>query len=91
MPTPAELRAQSRAYLEAAEKESAIDARRRLADHALSLAQLAEQIERAFVSGENIKRYRRMLAADDLDESLRRTIETLLAEELAGGGQPEKP
>lgn len=46
MSTPAELRDASRLAREAARAESAPHLRRRLASHALALAQLAEKIER---------------------------------------------
>ena len=45
-PTPAELRERSRLYREIAEKEITLPIKRRLAHHALALAQFAEKIER---------------------------------------------
>jgi hypothetical protein len=82
-PTPAELREQSRLYRQAAEKETTVEFKRRLASHALALAQLAEKIERdEFVAQANIERYRRMLA-QGLDAKRRRMIEALLQEERA--------
>jgi len=83
MPTPAELRQQSRALREAADGETNSESKRKLAIRALALAELAEQIERtgAFIARENIERYERMLATGDLDEKLRIIVETLLAEQ----------
>jgi hypothetical protein len=46
VPTPAELREESRQYRQAAKKETTPEISRRLALHALALAQLAEKIER---------------------------------------------
>ena len=46
MPTPAELREQSRLYRKATDKEITLAIKRRLASHALALAELAEKIER---------------------------------------------
>ena len=46
MPTPGELRDEARLYRQAARKESSPEIRRKLANHALALAQLAEKIER---------------------------------------------
>jgi hypothetical protein len=46
MLTPAELRDQSRMYREAAAKEVVPEFKRRLASHALALAQLAEKMDR---------------------------------------------
>jgi len=61
--TPAEWRARSRLYRQMAETETALEIRRRLASHALVLAQLAEKIERdEFVTETNIERYRGLLA-----------------------------
>ncbi|HXQ53082.1 MAG TPA: hypothetical protein VN802_18465 [Stellaceae bacterium] len=51
MPTPAELRDESRQYRHAAEIETTPEIRRRLANHALVLAQLAEKIEREETGG----------------------------------------
>ena len=45
--TPADLRELSRLYRDASEKETTLEIKRRLASHALALAQLAEKIERA--------------------------------------------
>ncbi len=44
--TPAELREQSRQYLEAAQNDATPEMKRSLASHALALIQLAQQIER---------------------------------------------
>jgi hypothetical protein len=46
MPTPAQLLEASRTYFRAAEKEATPEIKRRLASHALALAQLAEETER---------------------------------------------
>ena len=46
MPRSRELRAEARRYREAAKKETSPEIRRRLASHALALAQLAEKLER---------------------------------------------
>lgn len=46
MPTPGELREQARLYRQVAKMESTLEIRRRLINHALALAQLAEKIER---------------------------------------------
>lgn len=84
---PAKLRELSQLYRQAAKKEATLEIKRRLASHALALAELAERIARdTFVTEANIERYRRMLA-QSLDEKRRKTIETLLREErkkLAG-------
>ena len=47
MPIPAELREQSRLYRQAAETETTLEIKRRLARHALALVELAEKIERS--------------------------------------------
>ena len=54
MPTPVELREASRLTRLAAVKESDPHLKRRLASHALALAQLAEQMERAVRGAEDI-------------------------------------
>ena len=78
---PAVLRELSQLYREAAKRESTWEIRRRLASHALALAELAEKIERdEFVTQANIERYRRMLS-QSLDEKRRKTNEALLREE----------
>jgi hypothetical protein len=92
MPTPAQLRDGSRLCVQAAEKEATPEIKRRLASHALALAQLAENIERrerieGFVSDANIKHYRHMIGGA-LDEKQREMIETLLKEEQARLGKP---
>jgi len=46
MPTPADLRAESRLYQNAARKEPEPYLKRLLANHAFALAQLAEKLER---------------------------------------------
>ena len=46
MPTPAQMREQSRLCIEKGKKEPRLDRKRALARKALALAQLAEQIER---------------------------------------------
>ena len=46
MPRPGELRDEARLYRQAAREESSPEIRRKLAAHALALAQLAEKIER---------------------------------------------
>jgi hypothetical protein len=73
MLTPAELRDQSRVYRDASVKEAAPEFKRRLASHALALAQLAERIERALRAGEGV-------------EELRLTVETLLGKQLGPSG-----
>ena len=75
----------ARQYLKAAEQETAVEIKRRLASHAFALAQLAEKMEcgtqiAAFVTAANIERYNRMLQLG-LDERQRQMIETLLLEE----------
>ncbi len=81
--TPAELREQSDLYRQAAEKETTLEIKRRLASHALALAQLAERIKRdKFVTESNIERYRRMLTQVP-DASQRITIEMALQAEEA--------
>jgi rubrerythrin len=78
---PAKLRELSQLYRQAAEEEATLEIKRRLASHALVLAQLAEKIERdAFVTESNIERFRGMLARA-LDQTQRKMIETLLMEE----------
>ncbi|MGO8915493.1 MAG: hypothetical protein ACLQJR_06255 [Stellaceae bacterium] len=81
--TPAELREQSDLYRQAAEKEATLEIKRRLASHALALAQLAERIKRdKFVAESNVERYRRMLTQAP-DAAQRSTIERLLQDEEA--------
>lgn len=46
MLTPSELRDQARLYRDASAQEPVLELRRRLASHALALAQLAERVER---------------------------------------------
>lgn len=78
---PAKLRELSRLYRHAAEQEPTLEIKRRLASHALALAELAEKVEREeFVTEANIERYRHLLA-QAVDEKQRKTIETLLMEE----------
>jgi hypothetical protein len=64
-------------------KETTLEIRRRLASHALAMAQLAERIERdEFVTESSIERYRRMLAqAPDATQQI--IVERLLQEEEA--------
>jgi hypothetical protein len=82
--TPAMLRRQSREHRRAAEIEADPRIKRKLAIEALTLAELAEQLERTdrFVTAENIQRYKSMLA-DVLDDAQRRTLEELLSQEQA--------
>jgi hypothetical protein len=54
MPTPRELREQSHLFLKTAEKEPTLVIKRKLASHALALAQLAEKIEREAMRKESI-------------------------------------
>jgi len=79
--TLAELRAEVRIYTEAAHRESGLEMKPRLAGHALSLAQLAEQVQRErFVIEANIERYEHMLVSA-LDDGLSRHVDGLLNEE----------
>jgi hypothetical protein len=85
LPKPDELRGLSERFIQAVEKVTAIELRKRLAAHALTLAQVAEQLERgdllsAFVHNANVERYERLLAGA-LDEETRAMVERLLAEE----------
>ena len=57
MLTPAELRERSRLYREASAKESEPEFKRRLASHALALAQLAERVERAPGDGATVAEF----------------------------------
>jgi hypothetical protein len=55
--TPAELRERSQLYRQAAERETTPEIKRRLASHALALAELAERIERdAFATESQVER-----------------------------------
>jgi hypothetical protein len=63
LPTPGELREQSRRFRDVAYKAATSDLKRRLATDALVLAQIAEAIEReGVVQGVKAERYRRLLA-----------------------------
>lgn len=85
---PARLRELSQFYRQAAKREATAEIRRRLASHALALAELAEKIERdEFVTAANIERYRQLLA-QALDDTRRRTIEALLVEERKKQARP---
>jgi len=71
-------------YRQAAEKEAAVEIKRRLADHALALAQFAEKIDRGYllVIESSAERYQRMFTRA-LDPTRRMPIENLLREEEA--------
>jgi hypothetical protein len=69
VPERTTLRDLAHQYIHAAEQESAMEIKRRLAGRACALAQLAAKIERgrqmvAFVTAANIQRYNRMLMLD---------------------------
>lgn len=53
MPIPAELREQSKRFRAAAVRKRKLGAKRRLANYALELAMLAEELERKGLSGED--------------------------------------
>lgn len=85
LPKADELRGLSERFIQAVEKVTAIELKRRLAAHALTLAQVAEQLERgdplnSFVHDANLERYQHLLAGA-LDEQTRTMVERLLAEE----------
>lgn len=87
LPAPAALRAMARDLRHAIGKVPDINLKRRLAAHALALAQVAEQIEREgpvdeFVRQANRERYKHLLAGA-LDERTRATVQSLLSEEQA--------
>ncbi len=78
LPTPVELREQSRLFREAANEVLNLATKRRLAAYALAVAQIAEKIERdelagAPVHGSEAEHYKRLLA-QALDEG-RRQVE----------------
>ena len=62
LPTPEQLREQSHWLREAARKAADDETKRRLATDALTLAQVAEAIEREGVVGANTEKYERPLA-----------------------------
>jgi hypothetical protein len=78
LPTPAELREQSRLFRKAAREALNLATQRRLAAYAFTLAQIAEKIERDEVSGEPLQGIRaepyRRLLTQALDEG-RRQVE----------------
>jgi hypothetical protein len=79
LPTPVELREQSRLFRKAANGAVNLAAKRRLAAYALAVAQIAEKIERDQVPGEPVpaikaEHYQRLLA-EALDDG-RRQVET---------------
>jgi hypothetical protein len=85
LPTPAELRDLSHRLRQAACKATDIGTKRRLSEHALALAQVAEQIDQEipncdFVRGANITLYKRVLA-QALDERTQSMVRSLLGEE----------
>jgi hypothetical protein len=91
--TPAELLAEARLYLEASHRETKAEMKYRLTDHALTLAQLAEKVERErFAIEANIERFEQLLR-NGLDDGPRKQLDALLAEEcaklaaLTAGGQ----
>jgi hypothetical protein len=84
LPTPVELREQSRLFRKAANEALNLATKRRLAAYALAVAQIAEKIERDELSGEPVQgikaeHYKRLLA-HALDEG-RRQVEA----------QPKRP
>lgn len=94
LPKPDELRALSGRFIQAVEKATAIELKRQLAAHALTLAEVAEQLERgdplnAFVQSANLERYAHLLAGA-LDERTRATVERLLAEESGDAVQKQR-
>ncbi len=85
LPKPAELRDLSLRCRQAARKATDLGTKRRIADHALALAQLAEQVEREggwgeFVRSANVELYNRVLA-QAWDNRIRATVRALLREE----------
>lgn len=77
LPTPTELREHSRRYQEAAANATDGATKRLLASHALTLAQIAEAIEREAVQAEKKERYKGLLAGS-LGENVQRIVEELL-------------
>ncbi len=79
MLTPAQLRDASRLYLQAAEEETTLDIKRRLASHALALAQLAEHTEhRSYmdkVAGYADSKHGQRTIAEAVDRWRRNTID----------------
>lgn len=78
MPTPAELRAQSNIYVQAAAAATAPEIKKRLAGYAFALAQLAEQIERKRID-ETVAQadleYHRLMLSQGLDDIHRKLLE----------------
>jgi hypothetical protein len=72
------LRAEAQRYIEAAQRETGPEAKRKLALAASALTQLVEQLERgAALTAAHIETYREMLVGV-LDDELRKAIDTLL-------------
>ena len=79
LPTPAELREQSRRFRDAAGNAAEAATKRRLAAHSAALAQVAEALERKSqsVDPETAQRYKGLLAGA-LREEVLRVVEELL-------------
>ena len=76
-----ELRAEARRYLEAANKETLPEKKRKLAAAAHTLSELAERLEQGVaVTDEQIRRYRDMLG-EALDDEQRKAFDRLLDED----------
>ena len=74
-----ELRDEAQRYIEAAQRATEPQQKRKLAIAASALFQLAEQLERGGVlSATHVEAYREMLA-DVLDDELRKAVDTLLS------------
>ena len=78
-----ELRDEAQRYIEAAQRATEPQQKRKLAIAASALFQLAEQLERGTaLTAAHVGTYREMLA-DVLDDELRKAIDTLLSGAVA--------